>query len=800
MQRLFILIMFIFKISLLADTFPIKEFEPQKLKTRPTIDGIINDDVWQNKEELTNFVQYYPQNGEPPTYQTYIKIYYTDNSIFVAANMIDETPDSIDRELGPRDSFESVEADLFAVNISPYNDGVNSYGFMVSASGVQSDINYISDNEDPNWDAVWKSAVNISENGWTAEIEIPYSALRFPQKELQTWGLNFFRMIKRKNQWSTWNRTNIKNEVWWSNMGQLTNLKNIDPPLRLSLIPYVSGYIENNTDNEWGTIYNGGMDLKYGFNESFTLDMTLIPDFKQTQSDNVRLNLSPFELHYDEKRQFFIEGMELFNKGDIFYTRRIGGVPAERNAVEDNIAGNETIIENPKESRLLNSTKISGRTKNGLGVGIFNGITAKSEATIKDTVTGEKRSITTQPLTNYNMIVLDQTLGNNSYISLANTNMYNNWLTADVIATEFKINDKSKTYRIEGTGAMSNQFFNDSTSRGHHLNLDAGKIDGRFQFEYEFNLESDTYNPNDMGFMRQNNEIENQLSLEYNIHKPTQFFIEQHYSVDFRYTELYKPKKFRNFRIDQSFNGVFKNLNHWRYHAAWQPQHEHDYYEAREKNRLFVKPALLHFCSSFSTAQKRKFHYTIFGGYNHYYSDFLTYDSFHFMINPKFRINNKAAVEYEWYFSKAINDRGYADTIDDSNEIIFGRRTTIENTNTISAKYTINNKSNIDFRLRHYFSNADFHQFYTLHENGYLSPNNSYDKNCDINYNAFNIDFIYSWNFAPGSFLNIVWKNSIYEDGETIYRRWSDNFSNTLTAPQTNSFSLKVLYYFDYGK
>ena len=221
----------------------------------------------------------------------------------------------------------------------------------------------------------------------------------------------------------------------------MKNLKNIDPPLRLSFIPYISSYLENNTDNEWGTIYNGGLDLKYGFNESFTLDMTLIPDFKQTKSDNVRMNLSPFEMEYSEKRQFFIEGMELFNKGNIFYTRRIGGKPNNYGDAGYQLQGNEIITNNPEKTKLINSTKFSGRTKNGLGIGIFNGITDNTYATAKDTTNGKKRKIKTQELTNYNMVVLDKTLKNNSFISLANTNMINKNYHSDVIASEFKIND-----------------------------------------------------------------------------------------------------------------------------------------------------------------------------------------------------------------------------------------------------------------------------------------------------------------------------------------------------------------------
>ncbi|MFP4546743.1 MAG: DUF5916 domain-containing protein [Fidelibacterota bacterium] len=800
MKRTLFFMILLFWFNLPAKSFETKEYEPQKFNKSPKIDGIINEPLWQQIPELTGFIQYYPQNGSAPKYQTRVKIFYSDNSIFVAAEMHDEYPDSINRELGPRDSFESVEADLFAINISPYNDGVNSYGFMVSAAGVQSDINFISSREDKNWDAVWNSAVQIHDNGWSVEIELPYSALRFPKQDNQTWGINFFRMIKRENQWSTWNYLDINDDIWWANMGQLKNLRDIDPPLRLSFIPYISSYLEHNTDNEWGTIYNGGLDLKYGINESFTLDMTLIPDFKQAQSDNVVLNLSPFEIQYDEKRQFFIEGMELFNRGSIFYTRRVGGSPVGLGDVENTLSNSEVITNNPTSARLINSTKFSGRTKGGLGIGIFNGLTDYTTAIVKDTLTGEKREITTQDMTNYNMVVLDQTLPNKSYFSIANTNVLRKKYWADALSTEFKLNSKNMQYSLEGLATFSNKFFEDSTNHGQRYRFEAGKMSGKLQYEYQINLETDTFDINDMGFVRQNNEIENEISLDYNIYETSKYFIEQHYSIEATYVELYKPKKFRNFRIDQSFSGTFKNLNQWSYHAAWQPQPEHDYFEAREENRLFIKPALLHICSRYSTAQKRRFRYTIFGGYNYFYSDFHDYIGFGLMFSPKYRINTKASLGYEIYYWNNGKERGFVEKPESTGEIIFGQRRTTETTHTVNAKYTLNEKSNIDFRLRHYYSNADYNQYFTLKDNGYLKNNPNYAKNADINYNAFNIDFVYSWNFAPGSFLNIVWKNSIYQDGERIYHRWYDNLENTLQSSQTNSFSMKLLYYFDYGK
>ena len=166
-------------------------------------------------------------------------------------------------------------------------------------------------------------------------------------------------------------------------------------------------------------ISNGGLDLKYGINESFTLDMTLVPDFGQTIFDDQILNVSPFEVRFNENRSFFTEGTELFNKSRLFYSRRIGASPS----LSPDTNENEIVTETPASVQLLNASKISGRTSKGLGIGFFNAITEKTYATIEDTLTGETREELIEPLSNYNVLVLDQVLKNNSYITFTNTNV-----------------------------------------------------------------------------------------------------------------------------------------------------------------------------------------------------------------------------------------------------------------------------------------------------------------------------------------------------------------------------------------
>ncbi|PLX20559.1 MAG: hypothetical protein C0597_04030, partial [Marinilabiliales bacterium] len=201
--------------------------------------------------------------------------------------MYDNNPDSIIKDLGVRDEFTHMNSDLFTVLISTFNDGVNAVEFMVSASGVQSDGKHNGNHGDPNWDGVWQSEVNITDNAWIVEMRIPYSALRFSKEESQTWGIHFFRQIRRYREWSTWNFADNNVQGFINQMGEINGINDIEPPLRLSVTPYVSAYLENDgDDNSWGNDFNAGMDLKWGISQSFTLDMILIPDFGQVQSDD----------------------------------------------------------------------------------------------------------------------------------------------------------------------------------------------------------------------------------------------------------------------------------------------------------------------------------------------------------------------------------------------------------------------------------------------------------------------------------------------------------------------------------
>ncbi|MFO7755076.1 MAG: DUF5916 domain-containing protein [Bacteroidales bacterium] len=786
-----------------------KSISAVKTDNPPVIDGKLDDNVWLTADIASNFIQYAPYNGTESKYRTEVRVLYDNKAIYIGAMMYDPYPDSIYTELGERDSDFSLNADQFSVDISPYNDGINGATFKVSVSNVQSDRpprSADSHRMTDTWDAVWESSTSITDDGWMAEIMIPYSALRFPKEEIQTWGINFWREVRRDREQSSWNYVDRNVGSTFNHLGEMTNIRNIEPPLRLSLTPYVSAYLEQDPGEPGaGFTYNGGLDLKYGINESFTLDATLVPDFGQVQADDKVLNLSPYEVKYNEKRPFFMEGTELFSKGDVFYSRRVGSQPQAYYDAYEEAGPGEEVIYNPQESSLINATKISGRTKSGLGIGVFNAMTNSMYAVIEDMETSETRKVMTDPFTNYNMIILDQSLKNNSYLSMFNSNVWRNaendenFYTANVSGTEFMLQDESRQYSISGKLAVSQKYFKDiDNDFGHAYRLQAGKTGGAFRIEYELEASSDTYDHNDMGYMRRNNELQNQFSVSYNIYQPFWKILDIRNSLTYRHQMLYKPRVFTGSEFNFSSNFTFINHLTVFLRAEYKPAGSDDYFEPRVDGWYYHRGRELSGSIFLFSDRSKRFSYNLRSSYKNIWSPYNQYQ-YTFSFSPTFKISDRFSMNYEFEIKNNINDIGYVDDVSEPEEIIyFGLRdnTTLENK--LQTAYIFTADSYLSLRLRHYWSRADYlDQYYTLNTDGLLDPG-SHEGNFDYNYNAWNIDLVYTWRFAPGSEMSVVWKNSIYSGSERIYYDFSENIKHMFDSGMGNSISLKVLYYLDW--
>jgi len=788
-----LLIAFLVGTSLLAQEK--KSVEVLPISTPLTIDGILDEPVYSQVKPAKDFVQLQPYNGKPSLQPSEVYFFYDQTAIYVGAMLYDSAPDSIFNYLTQRDNIGM--SDYFGVYIDPYNQGQLAYGFFITPAGVQVDIKAVKsdgDNEDANWNAVWESKTRITDKGWVVEMRIPFSALRFSEKTGKTWGMNMFRNIRRYNSNNSWNMVDRNVSGFIHQQGQLTGIKDIKPPVRLSFSPYLATYLESKSGSTSDFLYKGGLDLKYGINESFTLDMMLIPDFGQIQSDDKKLNLSPYELYYSEKRQFFTEGTELFQRGNIFYSRRIGAGP--KFSAYNSVGNNEIIDYNPNETQLVNATKVSGRTNDGWGLGILNAMSLPSYAILKDTLSGNKRNVPVQPFTNYNVTVIDKSLKNNSYISLINSNvsMFGNPFRANVTATEFQLRDKSKTYALIGKGGISSR--GDSIyETGYYTYLGLQKNKGKLQYGISQNLYSDKYNPNDMGYLQRNNQLLTESYIYYQVVEPFWIIREFNGYVFWDYLRTYNPNTIYGNQTGYNANVIFKNNYNINVNGGYSTD-SYDYYETRVMGRFYTNPQNYWYNFNLNTDNRKNLNFYFHYGHTKHPStdQVANYGD----LQGSLRLGQRFQIDYALSFNNTINGVGFVDKNSANDSIIFAKRNVNILENILSTSYVLNNKTSISLRVRHNWAGDRNKIYYLLQHDGSLQDYPTYNKNMDQNYNAFTVDMIFRWNFAPGSELVIAWKNAAYAIQDVVVDNYWTNLRDTWLN-QSNSLSMKVLYYIDYN-
>ena len=793
-----------------------KKTRTTRVSKAPVIDGVLNDIAWKNAKILSDFVIFRPDNGTlvSSEYQTFVKVIYDDNAVYISAEMRDPDPENIPQEFAVRDNFS--QADFFLVTINPNDDGQNPFEFIVQATGNQGDSKVSNGNEDFNWSAVWKSAAKITATGWNVEIKLPYRAIRFANQPIQSWGFNFQRRLEKLNEQHAW--THIDNTIgsWTQYDGLIEGFNNITPPTRLNLYPYASA-TATSFDGKSNFDYSVGMDLKYGLTDNFTLDATLIPDFSQVGFDNVELNLGPFEQQFSEQRQFFSEGTELFNKGDLFYSRRIGAAPIDQFNVssnlihEDNFDANgtrvtEEITAYPQKVTMLNAVKISGRTKNGLGIGFFNAITENTAASIKTTteqingdVTTSNRKEVINPFSNYNIMVLDQQFNQNSTITLINTNVTRDgrFRDANVTALDWHVETKDSKYNIDGSFGMSNISDDvNNPNTGYTFDNSFGYNSGHWNWEVGYNFENKDYNPNDFGILFSNNQQTAYASAGWRTLQPTRRF--NRYRFNF-----YNEVSFQHF--SGAFTGYNAGLN-----ASAQTKdrfsfggnlnygsENRDYFEPRQGSTsgiYFQRPERMNINGWISTNSQKKLALNT----NTYFTNYTNHPQkeYGMSISPSYRFTNQFSLQYRINYNKTQNDQGYVSEND--NKVIFGQRDRKSYTNTISGTYNFSTDASLSLSFRHYWSAVAYNGYYNLNKDGSLDENMEYTGD-DVNFNSWNLDLNYFWQFAPGSQLIVFYRNSIFNANDKSGIGFYENLENLFQQPQQHTLSVRFVYFIDYG-
>ena len=777
-----------------------KSLTTQFTTEKITIDGKFDEGAWLKADVAKDFVMWMPDNGkaEPKETRTEVRVTYDNEAVYFAATMYDNEPNKILKELSQRDN--SGTADRVGVFINGYNDGQQEFSFILSAAGVQEDFLFTESNgEDSSWNAIWEGKTQITDFGWTAEIKIPYAALRFSSEKKQTWGINFIRDFKRARAFYSWNLIDNKINSRGNQEGVLNGIENIKTPTRLFLIPYSSFYLNSNANQKTKGDLKGGVDIKYGINDAFTLDAILVPDFGQTAFDNVILNLSPFEQKFNENRPFFTEGTELFSKGNLFYSRRIGGSPS----ITPELSANESITESPGKVNLLNALKISGRTKNGLGIGVLNAVTEKTEAIITNDITGTTRKALIEPLANYNVFVLDQRFRKNSSVSFINTNVTRNGDGRDgnVSALLFDLNTKKNTYNLSGDYKYS--FVNGlgvENKKGYSSSINIGETSGKFQYGAGAEYVSKGFDKDDMGIQFQNNYHSFYSNGSYRILNPTKTF--NMFNI---YMNLYSEFDNRSGRIQQgmvnlNLNSVNKKNHYFGGGFNARPIKIYDFYEPRtiDQSRFLQVPEFISTYLYYSSNSNNKFAFDL--------NPFISFvnekgrRNYGVVIGPRYRFSDHFSLSYNFDFSKQDNNLGYVGSDSATNEIFMGRRDRSTYINTVQGKFTINSDMNFNLSLRHYLSYADYSQYYSLQNDGTLSTTTNFTQNSNSIFNAWNLDVSYSWWFAPGSQVSILYRNNAALFENEFKRDLGSNFQKVIDKNNLNHvFSISVRYFIDYN-
>ncbi len=444
------------------------------------VDGRLDEGDWALAQAASDFRQFEPDEGAPPSHRTEVRVLYGNNALYVGAHLYDDAPDRIMRTLGRRDDFN--QADWFIVSIDSYLDRKTAYTFGLNAAGVQMD-GITTRDIDRSWDAVWDGATRVVADGWIVEMRIPYSMLRFSEADLQTWGINFQRIIPRISETLEWSlvRRSERGSGVVSHYGELRGLTDLRPRRNIQVTPYTvsrlqteegdTGHLRSEREMDFGG------DFKVGISSNMILDASFNPDFGQVDADPAELNLTAFETFFPERRPFFIEGAQIFNfsygrEGGLIYTRRIG-------------AGDP----------IIGAAKLSGRSDGGLSVGVMAAATGENF----------------DPTRYYGVTRMRQEVGRFSSFGAMFTAFERRDPDLDprrsiAGGVDWDLRMGRNTFKWDGQVSATSRALpgtGEAPEQGFAFSTGFDRLRGIWTYSVGFDLFDDHFNPNDLGRLRQ---------------------------------------------------------------------------------------------------------------------------------------------------------------------------------------------------------------------------------------------------------------------------------------------------------
>ena len=791
-----------------------KIIEAYRFQVPPKIDGIISEKEWKKIIPATNFTLFQPENrsGEeiPVGYETYVYFGYDDKAIYIAAQLNHPDPNNIPSEFSERDDMDAI-SEKFLVSIDTYDNTKERFTFFVTSSGGLIDgLNTGEfDEEGLRYNTLFDAKVQKNKSGWSTEIIIPYSALRFPNKKNHNWGINFGRNIKDFEEMYVWSPVDERILNYHESLGLVKNIKEINPPTRLFLYPYVQSAVNFQKNLKPSSSYSAGLDLKYGISNSFTIDATLIPDFGQVTFDDKELNLTPFEQEFDENRPFFTEGADLFKivdgasyrGGSFFYSRRIG----QRTEIDENeiLNGGDQLLSYDETPKLLNSIKLTGTTNNNLSIGLLNAITDKSYALIKDSNDNIRRELIT-PVTNFNVLSLSQKILNDySTIGFINGNLIreSSFEDANNYAFMASIFDNKRNFSFKGYyyKTYSPRL---SQKSGERKIITIEELKGNFRYYLNINATDRNYNQNDIGFYNGRNFIQYGTRVSYQILNKNKYFRSFQSGLYLGYQTRY-DSNIKN-RSGFSLWTTFQTNNLWRFSIRLRGVSKlKDWYETRTEDRFILDPSLLTTSFGIDSDNTKKFSFGtdyIFTNYKNYqYNENKFQNEFRFYVD--YRISEQFSINMRTSNEKRNDDVGFL--MKRNGLIYFGLRNIKSIENNLRMEYNFNRDSSLSLRFRNFWSTADYYEklFELLDDGTRKEVNYSIlNRNPNTNFNIWNLDLNFEWWFAPGSNMVLLYRNQIFNTDNQSGINYYNSLKNLFETSTEHQLSLRLNYLIDYNK
>ncbi|WP_299312365.1 DUF5916 domain-containing protein [uncultured Aquimarina sp.] len=855
----------------------------------PTINGLIEESSWDLVAWSGDFIENEPDENTPPSQQTKFKMLYDQKYLYIAYRCYDTEPDKIEKRLSRRDGFAG---DWVEINLDSYHDKRTGFSFTITAAGVKGDefISNNGDNWDGSWNPIWYTATNIDDEGWTAEVKIPLSQLKFGKSKEQIWGLQVNRRFFRKEERSVWQRIPQDAPGWVSEFGELHGLIDIEPQKQLEIQPFAVTQYDTFPEEDGNPFrdgddfkLNGGLDAKIGITNDLTMDLTVNPDFGQVEADPAAIALDGFQIFFREQRPFFVENKNIFDyqfangQDNVFYSRRIGRSP--QGSIGSSPIDTE-YVDRPNNTTILGAAKFSGKTKNGWSIGILESVTEREIAKIED-ADGNRRETIVEPLTNYFVGRVQKDFNDrNTYIggifTATNRNLgdvlnidYDNSDTdetselvglrennlnflrksAYTAGLDFRHNWKDRKYFIEGNLVTSHvegskeaieATQNELTHLFQRVDADHVEVDpnrtslsgtggkliggksggGNWRYSGGVFWRSPELELNDVGFLRQADEIRQFANVRYLFLKPTKFYRRANVSLEQSSTFDFEG----NYnRMQYEFNGFINYKNNWWTEVG-----------AAHKPRIFTNTVLRggprwRFSEEnfaflfFGSDSRKKFNFTV--GYVNSGARQNNFTFHRYVLRLNYQPFNAFSVSLNPEFERNPNKTQYVTETDFAGtpRYITARIDQQTLSASIRLNYNINPNLTIQYYGQPFISRGTYKDFnyvnnpvasdlnerVTLYDNSQISFADdiySVDEdgggvdytfdNPDFSFVQFRSNLVLRWEYIPGSEIFLVWSQGVTglgDPGDHLFR----SLDNQIFGQQPdNTFLIKATYRF----